>query len=468
MRKHSTNGVSRRSFIGGAAAAGAAGLLHGCRLHDLSGYSANSKVRLAVIGCGGQGAYDVCSFERHSGLCEIVALVDTDIGAAHTLETLKKHPGVPRFQDFRQMFDQMADGIDAVLVAIPDHTHYCACIEAMRRGKAVYVEKPLAHSFRECELLMKAERETGVVCQMGNQGHSGDNYFQYRDYVAAGILKDVTKVVAHMNMQRRWHKWGGKVSSYPKAEPLPATLDWEDWVGAAPWHDFSKDLAYGEWRCWYDYGNGCMGDWGAHILDCVHQFTLKGALPTKVEISGLKGANPFVFPIEDTLKMTFPCGTVVEWYEGLDNKPPLPKDFRYADNKGLFPASTANDGLVDPPLKPGKEIYLADGTVWQGLSHSSTLVKCGAQDDPVPPYERAKDDHWENFLRAVRGEEEAHSPFRVAAPLSEIFCLGVAAQRLGRSFDFDPVAKRAIGDDEVNRLLEGPAPRKGWEGYYEA
>ena len=158
----------------------------------------------------------------------------------------------------------------------------------------------------------------------------------------------------------------------------------------------------------------------------------------------------------------------MEWYEGLDNKPPLPKDFRYADNKGLFPASTANDGLVDPPLKPGKEIYLKDGTVWQGLSHSATLVKCGAQDEPVPPYERAKDDHWENFLRAVRGEEEAHSPFRVAAPLSEIFCLGVAAQRLGRSFDFDPVAKRAIGDDEVNLLLDGPAPRKGWEGYYEA
>ena len=157
-----------------------------------------------------------------------------------------------------------------------------------------------------------------------------------------------------------------------------------------------------------------------------------------------------------------------EGYSRLDNKPPLPKGFRYADNKGLFPASTANDGLVDPPLKPGKEIYLKDGTVWQGLSHSSTLVKCGAQDDPVPPYERAKDDHWENFLRAVRGEEAAHSPFRVAAPLSEIFCLGVAAQRLGRSFDFDPVAKRAIGDDEVNLLLDGPAPRKGWEGYYEA
>jgi predicted dehydrogenase len=299
----------------------------------------------------------------------------------------------------------------------------------MRLGKAVYVEKPLAHSFRECELLMAAERKYGVVTQMGNQGHSGNNFYQYRDYVANGVIKDVKKVVAHMNMQRRWHKWGGKTSLYPKAEQLPKTLDWEVWCNAAPWHDFSKDLAYGEWRGWYYYGNGCMGDWGAHILDCVHRFTLKGALPSEVAISNVTGWNPYVFPIQDTLTMKFP-GVTLEWYEGLDNKPELPKGFRYADNKGLFPASTANDGLIDPPLKPGNEIYLADGTVWQGLSHASTLVRCGAQDEKVPGFEKAHNDHYRNFLLAVKGEEEAKSPFHVAAPLSEIFCLGVIAQRL--------------------------------------
>ena len=85
---------------------------------------------------------------------------------------------------------------------------------------------------------------------MGNQGHSGDNFHQYRAYAASGVLKDVTKVVAHMNMQRRWHKWGGKTASYPKGEPLPKTLDWDAWVSSAPYHAFSKDLAYG------------MGDWG--------------------------------------------------------------------------------------------------------------------------------------------------------------------------------------------------------------
>jgi len=455
--------MNRRGFLSAMLAAGAYPLLPGC--FSSKAYVANGKVRLAAIGCGAQAWFDLKKLAGNKDICEVVALCDTDIGAPHTEEALKRFPNLPRFQDFRKMFDRMADQIDAVLIGIPDHSHFCAAMHAMRLGKAVYVEKPLAHSFRECELLMAAEEKYGVVTQMGNQGHSGANYYQYRDYVQNGVIKDVKKVVAHMNMQRRWHKWGGKTSSYPRGEVMPETLDWEVWCNAAPYHDFSKDLAYGEWRCWYDYGNGCMGDWGAHILDCVHRFTLRGALPKEVSISNVTGWNQFVFPIQDTLTMKFDDVTL-EWYEGLDNKPPLPEGFRYADNKGLFPASTANDGLIDPPLKPGKEIYLADGTVWQGLSHSATLVRVGAQDEKVPAFEKAGSDHWRNFLLAVKGEEEARSPFRVTAPLSEVFCLGVIAQRLNRGFKFDPVARKAVGDAEVGILLKGPAPREGWEEYY--
>jgi predicted dehydrogenase len=455
--------MNRRGFLSAMLAAGAYPLLPGC--FSSKAYVANGKVRLAAIGCGAQAWFDLNKFAGNKDICEVVALCDTDIGAPHTEEALKRFPNLPRFQDFRKMFDRMADQIDAVLIGIPDHSHFCAAMHAMRLGKAVYVEKPLAHSFRECELLMAAEEKYGVVTQMGNQGHSGANYYQYRDYVQNGVIKDVKKVVAHMNMQRRWHKWGGKTSSYPRGEVMPETLDWEVWCNAAPYHDFSKDLAYGEWRCWYDYGNGCMGDWGAHILDCVHRFTLRGALPTEVSISNVTGWNQYVFPIQDTLTMKFDDVTL-EWYEGLDNKPPLPEGFRYADNKGLFPASTANDGLIDPPLKPGKEIYLADGTVWQGLSHAATLVRVGAQDEKVPAFEKAGSDHWRNFLLAVKGEEEARSPFRVTAPLSEVFCLGVIAQRLNRGFKFDPVERKAVGDAEVGILLKGPAPREGWEEYY--
>ena len=451
---------SRRSFLSYLVAAGAFPSIGRCAAARFP----DGKVRLACVGIGQQAWYDIRQF-RATGLVEITALCDTDLDGKQCVDALKAYPDVPRFRDFRKMLDAMDGQIDAVAVMTPDFSHFPALMAAMKRGLAVFSEKPLAHTFEECELLMAAERKYGVVTQMGNQGHSGANYYQYRDYVQNGVIKDVKKVVAHMNMQRRWHKWGGKTSSYPRGEVMPETLDWEVWCNAAPYHDFSKDLAYGEWRCWYDYGNGCMGDWGAHILDCVHRFTLRGALPKEVSISNVTGWNQYVFPIQDTLTMKFDDVTL-EWYEGLDNKPPLPEGFRYADNKGLFPASTANDGLIDPPLKPGKEIYLADGTVWQGLSHSATLVRVGAQDEKVPAFEKAGSDHWRNFLLAVKGEEEARSPFRVTAPLSEVFCLGVIAQRLNRGFKFDPVAKKAVGDAEVGILLKGPAPREGWEEYY--
>ena len=460
--------MNRRGFLKSALAAGAFPLLPGC--FSSKAYLANGKVRLAAIGCGAQGWFDLQKLADNGDVCEVVALCDTDIGAKHTLGALKRFPTLPRYQDFRKMFDEMADGIDAALVGIPDHSHFCAAMHAMRLGKAVYVEKPLAHSLRECELLIAAEKKYGTVCQLGNQGHSGDNYNQYLEYYRTGVIKDVTRIVSHMNMERRWHKWNGKVFGYPKAEKLPATLDWDTWVSAAPYHDFSKDLAYGEWRCWYDYGMGCMGDWGAHILDTIHRFTLEGDLPTEVKIANLEGLNPYVYPSQDTLTFNFPAkgrhgDITLEWWEGLHNQPKPPEGFRFVDNVGLFPASTANDGLVDPKLKPGKEIYQADGTIWQGLSHSSTLNRVGSA-EPLPAYAKATVDHYRNFLLAARGDVEVRSPFRVSGPLCEIFCLGVAAQRLGRGFKFDPVAKKAIGDEEVNKLLEGPAPRKGWEAYY--
>ena len=150
------------------AALGAMPLLPAC--FSARKYAANEKVRLAFVGIGQQGWYDIRQFGLFPRLFECVALCDTDMGAKHTLECLKKYPDVPRFQDFRKMFDAMDGRIDACLIAVPDHSHFPIAMEAMRRGIAVYVEKPLAHTFEECELLMKAAEKYGVVTQMGNQG----------------------------------------------------------------------------------------------------------------------------------------------------------------------------------------------------------------------------------------------------------------------------------------------------------
>ena len=448
-------------------ATGAMPLLPAC--FSARKYAANEKVRLAFVGIGQQGWYDIRQFGLFPRLFECVALCDTDMGAKHTLECLKKYPDVPRFQDFRKMFDAMDGRIDACLIAVPDHSHFPIAMEAMRRGIAVYVEKPLAHTFEECELLMKAAEKYGVVTQMGNQGHSTVKYHQFKAYVESGLVHDVEKVVVHMNMARRWHKWGGKVASFPKAENVPETLDWDTWLGTAQYHDYSRDFTGGEWRAWHDFGNGCMGDWGAHTMDCVHQFLLKGDLPSVVKLVNQSDCNGFVYPMSSTLQFQFPANgehdaMELDWYEGADNLPPLPEGFTYATPDGI-PANSANNESGAVKLFPGKEMYQKDGTVWQSLSHKHPLHVVGDYERKLPDYPAEFCTHYEGFLRAVRGEMVTLSPFSVAAPLSQVFTLACIAQRLGRGFAFDKKRGMILGDEEANALLR-QTPRKGWEEFY--
>ena len=175
-------------------------------------FVSGDKVNLACCGIGNRGK-DIIKQLYSTGLCNIVALCDTDMEAAHTLEILKMFPNVPRFRDFRQMFDRMKDSIDAVSIGTPDHSHFPIAVRAMSEGIHVYVEKPLARTFLEVELLMAAARKYKVVTQMGNQGHSEANYFQFKAWTEAGIIKDVTRITAHMNNKRRWHQWDTNMKS---------------------------------------------------------------------------------------------------------------------------------------------------------------------------------------------------------------------------------------------------------------
>ena len=462
--------MNRRNFLKSCAAAGALPFLPAC--FSPKGYVANGKVRLALCGIGCQGLYDLKQCLQFPQLFELVAFCDTDMGAAHTLEALKMFPKVPRFQDFRKMFDKMEKDIDAVLVATPDHSHFPIAMHAMKLGKAVYVEKPLAHSYVECDLLMKAADKYGVVTQLGNQGHSTVKYHQFKEYVETGVVKDVYKVVAHMNNARRWHKWEGRVSKFPGPERIPATLDWDTWLGTVAHHEYASEYMIGEWRAWYDFGSGCMGDWGAHLIDCVHQFLLKGDMPTEVKVLNTKGWNKFVYPMDSTLSFSFPANSKhgdfeLEWYEGASNLPPLPPAFVYADSSGDIPKNAANNAAVSK-LCPGKEMYQRDGMIWQSLSHKHPLHVVGDYNRKLPDYPAEFCTHYEGFLRAVRGEMETTSPFSVGAPLSQVFALACIAQRLNRGFKFDPDKQEIVGDSEANALLLGPTgdPRKGWEEYY--
>ena len=463
--------MNRKDFIKSAMAAGAFAMLPGGGL-SARGYAANEKVRLAAIGVGQQAWYDLEQFRKDaSDICEVVALCDTDMGAEATLPAIKAYPNLPRYRDFRKMFDEMADRIDAVLVAIPDFSHFPAAMHAMKLGKAVYVEKPLAHTYEECDLLMKAAEKYGVVTQMGNQGHSTIKYHQFKEYVAKGVVKDVELVRVHMNMARRWHKFKGNIFHYPVGEDVPATLDWDTWLATARFHEYSHEYTHGEWRCWYDFGNGALGDWGAHTMDCVHEFLLKGDLPTKVELKKCEGWNQFAFPCATTLAFTFPKNALhdefrLEWYDGAGNWPELPKGFVFDVPDGI-PKNSANvEDDSAKKLYPGKEMYCKDGTVWQSLSHKHPLHLVGDFNAKLPDYPPETETHYRNFIRAVRGETKANSPFSVSGRISQLFALGCIAQRVNRGFAFDPAAGKILGDDYADYFIKGIRPRKGWEGYY--
>ncbi|MFB0908183.1 MAG: Gfo/Idh/MocA family oxidoreductase, partial [Spirosomataceae bacterium] len=308
-----------------------------------------------------------------TGLANIVAFCDVDMGAPHTLEILKQFPNVPRFQDFREMFDKMGSQVDAVSVGTPDFSHFPITMLAMSLGKHVYVEKPMARTFQEVEMMMAGAKKYNVATQMGNQGHSEANYFQFKTWKEAGIIKDVTNITAHMNSRRRWHGFDPTMTQYPASQQIPASLDWSTWLMTAHEHDYQKDFVNGQWRCWYDFGMGTLGDWGAHLIDTAHEFLDLG-LPYEVDPLYLEAHNPFFFPMSTTLSFKFPKRgdmppVEVKWYDGLENQPPLPEGYGTSEaNPDIPPAS--NGTKLSENLRPGKIIYSKDLT-FTGGSHGS-------------------------------------------------------------------------------------------------
>ncbi len=436
-------------------------------------FGANKKINLACVGIGNRGA-DIIMELYQTGLANIVALCDVDLGAAHTQKMLAEFPNAKRFKDFRKMFDQVGNQIDAVSVATPDHSHFPICMQAIRMGKHVYVEKPMARTFHEVDLLMKAAADNKkIVTQVGNQGHSGQNYFQFREWKNAGIIKDVTAITAHMNSPRRWHGWDVNITKFPDAQPIPPTLDWELWLGRVLHHDYNQKLHPGNWRSWYDFGMGALGDWGAHLLDTAHEF-LDLQLPYEVNPVKLFGHNDYFFPTATTLVFKFPArGKMppldITWYDGVDNLPPLPEGFGSAELASDVPAS-GGKAIQAVTLNPGKIIYSKD-LIFKGGSHASTLSiipeeKAKAMASKLPPVPESPSNHFANFLLACGDAEKTRSPFDIHGPLSKVFSLGVIAQRLNKKLAVDAASGTITNDAFANALLAGPPPKKGWEEFY--
>lgn len=433
------------------------------------------KVKIAYIGIGNRGQQNIDEFAK-TGMVDVVALCDVDLQGKQCQKALSMYPNAKCFTDFRKLFEEYGDKFDAVAASVPDHIHFFVAMMALKYGKHIYLEKPMIRTFQEAELLIEmAKRHPGIATQVGNQGHSEANYFQFKAWQEAGIIKDVTAVTAHMNEARRWHKYDPDMIKMPEGDTIPDGMDWDTWHGGVRYHNFSDLFHQGDWRSWYDFGMGALGDWGAHILDTVHEFLNLG-LPYEVTLKYAKYHNEFFYPYSSTILFRFgaregmpPCD--VTWYDGVDNLPPLPAGYGKSEMAEGIPASGQNDFKnAAAKVSPGKIIYSRD-LIFKGGSHGSTLKiipeeKAKEMEGKLPEVPQSPSNHYVNFLRACMGEEKTRSPFEVNGVLSQVFCLGVIAQRLNTQLFFDPRTKKFTNNEFANAMLTGMPPRRGWEEFY--
>ena len=433
------------------------------------------KVNIAWVGMANRGREVMREFER-TGLANIVAMCDVDPKSKGSQESIKAHPDAKVYTDFRKMFDEMGNKFEAVVVETPDFSHFPCVMLALNQGKHVYVEKPMGRTFLECELMIAAaKRNPNLVTQGGNQGHSEANYFQFREWVKAGIIKDVTHVDAHMNNSRRWHGYDVNIDRYPQAEPIPAGMDWDLWHTTQQFHEFNGKYHPGNWRSWYDFGMGALGDWGAHLIDTIHEFLDLG-LPTEITPVKFEGWNTYFFPMSSTINFKFPRrgkmpAMDITWWDGIGNYPPVPEGYGISEMSSDVPMINGKPAAASAvKLNPGTIMYSKD-LIFKRGSHGATTqiipeAKAKEMESKLPEVPKSPSNHYENFLLACMGEEKTRSPFEKFGPLCQVFCLGVMAQRLNEKIIFDRETKRIVNNRFADAMLTNTPPRKGWEEFY--
>ena len=376
-------------------------------------FRANDKLRLASIGVGGMGASDLASLSSHAKV-EIVALCDVD--SNNLAAAGEKHPNAKRFIDFRKMLDAMSNEIDAVNVATPDHTHASAAMTAMNLNKHVYCQKPLTHDVFESRMLRLKAEKTKLVTQMGTQIHSASPYRTAVKLIQSGAIGKIKEV----------HSWSNKTWGYegpdPIETPVPSHLDWDLWLGSAKFRPFAEGQYHpGNWRRWYDFGCGTMGDMAIHILDPVFSALQLGNPRRVVSSSDTPPAN--AYGLKNQTKFTFekssPWTTsnfVLTWNDG-----------------GSLPDSSAwpvriRDEKPEPLPDQGSMFVGDKGYVL--LPHIAMPILLPEGNFSETKIEEAPDgNHYHLWVDACLGGAPTTAHFGYAGPLTEAVLLGVLANR---------------------------------------
>jgi len=447
------NTMTRRAFLA-ATTTTATAALAGCATKTNTAQvvpgkvSPNEKLNIAGIGVGGKGKDDIFSCRREN----IVALCDVDWDQAG--EAFYRLPNAKQYKDYRKMLDEMGDQIDACTISTPDHTHAPAAYTAMKLGKHVYVQKPLTHTIAEARLLEKVARETGVATQMGNQGHCGDGVRELCEMIWAGAIGEVKE--AHIWTNRPI--WPQGIPNPLPEEPVPATMDWDVWIGAAPMRAYNKGYAPFKWRGWWDFGCGAIGDMACHIMDpAFWSLKLIEADHFSVEVLEQEGLNSQTAPLKSIIKFQFPARAGmppvdVYWYDGglLPKRPEgIPEDelLGEGDNGSLF---------------IGSKGFMTTGC----YGDDSRLVPAALMKDyqrPAPAIPRITGENpYRNWIDACKGGEPACSNFSYAAPLTVVANMGNVALRAGKRLEFDVKSAKFTNDSAANNLLTKEY-RKGWD-----
>jgi predicted dehydrogenase len=445
--------MSRREFLGSGAAASAAvgaALFTIVPRHVLGrGQTPPSdKLAIAGIGIGGMGAANLHELESET----IVALCDVDPGYA--AGTIKRYPSAVFFTDYRVMLEKRKD-IDAVVIATPDHTHAVITMAAIEAGKHVYTQKPLTHDVWEARQLTVAAKASKLTTQMGIQGHSGEGIRLIVEWIRAGLIGEVGEVDGWCDLSyypwghAYWSsKWGERPADTPA---LPAGLDWDLWIGPAPFRPYHPAYHPLVWRCWWDFGVGMMGDRGAHTLDAA-VWALELDAPETIEATSC-GLNAETHPLTAIVTYRFPArGTrppvKLTWYEGT--RAPRPEE-----------------------LEDGRKMPDEGGLVFKGTKGK---ILCGVYGDgpriipeklmqdasrPEKTIDRVGGSHEQDWARACKAGQKAGAAFEYSGPLTEICLLGNVAKRLDTRIAWDAANLRVTNNPEAEALIRRPY-RTGW------